>query len=325
MSGDHFPTVFSLGADRRVGTLDLQLVAAATVLAAVVLVVPVDEPTLLRAAVGLPLVLVLPGYAVAAALFPASADRTPVGVAAVWHEDARAVSGVERAVVSVVASVAVVGAAGIVANAVVGVTLLPILALVVAVTLGATLAAYTQRLRLPEGRRHAPLSSLAGPTGLALPGTATGWFVLAAGVLALVVVGASGVAALGADGDGVTEFYVGGQADDGTVAMGAQPTNLTVGETVTHYLVVGQHNADATDYTVVATLDPAGAANGSELARHRISLESTGSAVQPTEVTAGTAGNATVEYYLYEGSAPAAVGEESALRHLQVQLTVRES
>lgn len=359
MFGDHFRTV-SRDTDGRAGTLDLQLVSAATVLAAVILIVPVDEPTLLRAVVGLPLVLFLPGYAAAAALFPAR-PRRPSATVAAWQTERRAISAVERVVIAVVASVALVGAAGIVANAVVGVHLPAILAVLVAFTLFASVTAYAQRRKLPEERRFAPLSSLAGPTGPTLPATATGWFLLAAAVLALVVVTAGGVAALGPDGDGVTEFYVGGASENGTISMGAQPTTPTAGETTTHYLVLSQRNAAAGEYTVVARLangtngnvtsangtsvngtNPTGTSGTSgnatatnatgatvtgaatEIGRYQFSVNDTATAVQPVEFSVDAPReNATVEYYLYEGAAPETVGQDGALRYLRVQLTVR--
>lgn len=327
MFGDQFRTAFARDVEGHVGTLDLVLSAAVTVVAAVVLLVPVDEPTLLRAVVGLPLLLFLPGYALAAALFPArkvaSRDRTT----AVLQAGQRAVSTVERLVISVVASVAVVGAAGIVANAVVGVTLLPILVLVVAFTLAATAVAYVQRLRLPEARQFAPLSSLASPTGPTLPATATGWFLLAAAVLALLVVGASGVAALGPGGDGVTEIYVGGVSENGTVEMGSQPTNVTAGESVTHYLVVEQRQATASNYTLVARLADGTNGSGSaiEIGRYDLTVDASGNAVQAVEISSDAVGeSARVEYFLYEGEAPETPSRQTALRSLGVDLTVRE-
>ena len=327
MFGDQFRTVLSPDTNRHAGMLDLQLTAVLTVLAAVVLAVPVDEPTLLRAVVGLPLLLFLPGYALAAALFPAGTDNTPQQVGPIWHSDARAISVVERIVIAFVASVAIVGAAGVVANAVVGVRLLPILLILAVFTLLASIVAYAQRMRLPDSRRYAPLQSLTGASGPTLPATITGWALVLAAALALVVVGASGVAAMGADSGGVTEFYVGGPTENGTIAMGAQPTNLTADDTATHYLVVEQRSSATENYTVVAQLTDGANGTGAarEIGRYQVTINGTGHAVQPVELSVDTAGeDLRVEYYLYEGTAPETPSAESALRSLGVGLNVTE-
>lgn len=325
MFGDKFHTVFSLNTDRTDGMYDLALTAVVTVFAAVVLLVPVNEPTLLRLLAGLPLLLFLPGYALSSALFPARAETTPRRTMAIRNADVRGLSFVERVVVSVVASVALVGAAGIIANAVVGVSLVPILTLVVTFTLFATVTAYTRRLRLPESRRYSPLSALAGPTGLSFPASATGWFLLVAAVLSLVVVGAVGVVALGPDGEGVTEFYVGGETANGTIAMGAQPTDFTAGVAETHFLVLEQRQPTASNYTIVAQVDDGANGTGpsTEIGRYQVTLNDTGTAVQPVRFSIGTdRTDPRVVYYLYEGTAPNAPSKESALRYLGVDLNV---
>lgn len=328
MFRDQLRTVVSRDDDRRFGTLDLRVTAVASVLAAVVLLLPVEEPTLLRAVVGLPLFLALPGYAVAAALFPASADGTDDRTRALSNVEDRVASTVERVVVAVVGSLVIVGAAGLLANAVVGVHMPAIVAIVVAVTLAATVAAYAQRLRLPASRRYAPLSSLAGPARPGLPTTPTGWFLLVAAAVALVVVAASGVAALGPNGDGVTEFYVGGPSGNGTVAMGEQPTNLTAGETATHYLVVEQRDRAPSNYTVVATLETGenGTGAATELGRYDLAVGETGEAVQSVDVSVGSdATDPRVVYYLYEGAAPQSPDRETAMQYLAVDLSVASS
>lgn len=326
MFGDHFRPVLSRETDRNGGTLDIQLTAVLTVLAAVTLVVPVEEPTVLRAVAGLPLLLFLPGYALASALFPAKSDAVATRVTAVWQPERHAISTVERIVLAVVGSVVVVGISGILANAVVGVHLLPILAIVVAITLLTSLFAYTQRLQLPEHQRFSPFQSLAGPAGPGLPSSATGWLLLVVAVLSLVVVGASGVMAVGPDGDGVTEFYVGGVTENNTIAMGEQPTNLTVGESATHYVVVEQRQPDAANYTVVAQL--AGGADGttqSELGRYEMNVSGTGHAVQAVDVTLDSVGtDRQVQYHLYDGAAPEQASADTALRSLAVDVSAEE-
>jgi len=328
MSGDHFPSTFATDADRRSGTLDLRLVAVLTVFAAVVLLVPVDEPTLLRVLAGLPLLLFLPGYALSAALFPARVEQRPDRKSTHSALALRSISIVERLVLSVVASVVVVGLSGVVANALVGVFLFPILLIVVAVTLGASLLAYVQRVRLPESRRFAPLSSLTDSSSPGLPGTASAWFLLVAAVLALIVVGASGVAALGPNGEGVTEFYVGGETVDGTIAMGEQSTVLAPGVSETHFLVVEQRQPAATNYTIVARIVDGGDGNGSAstVGEYRLTLDGTDTTVQPVSFSVGSdRADPRIVYYLYEGSAPTTPSQETALRYLAVDLTVESS
>jgi len=328
MFGDHLRTTTAIDGDSHAHTLDVRLTAALTIIAAVLVAMPVEEPTILRAVAGLPLLLFLPGYAVTAALFPARADSSVTHDSAILHPGVRAVSTVERLVLSVVASVAIVGTAGLLANAVVGVFLVPILLLVVLGTLLASLIAYSERLNLAPNQRYAPLQSLRGSTGRWRPTSAAAWFLLAAAVAGFLVVGASGVAALTATGDGVTEFYVGGETENGTIAMGEHPRSLTVGEPATHYLVVDQHNSGVTNYTIVAQRVIGNGTNAStgEIGRYDLTVPSNDHAVQSIEITLDEPRESVqINYYLYAGDAPSAPDGETAMRTLIVDVSAAES
>lgn len=115
--------------------LDLLFVAGLVFLTDILVLVPVFSGSLLRTYIGVLMVLFLPGYALTGALFPAKND----------------LDGIERAMVSLGLSVAVVPTMGLILNYTSwGIREIPILTVISAFTLLMCVIAYYRRSLLPE-------------------------------------------------------------------------------------------------------------------------------------------------------------------------------
>jgi uncharacterized membrane protein len=115
--------------------LDLLFVAGLVLLTYVLVLVPVFSGSLLRTYIGVLTVLFLPGYALTGALFPAKND----------------LEGIERAVVSLGLSIAVVPTMGLILNYTAwGIREIPIITVISAFTLLMCAIAYYRRSLLPE-------------------------------------------------------------------------------------------------------------------------------------------------------------------------------
>jgi uncharacterized membrane protein len=147
---------------------DLALVSALAIAALVVALLPVA--TWLSAALLLPLVLVLPGYALAAGFFAA-----------------RTVGRIERAIYAVALSIAVVAVGGLLIQLVFGLSRDPWVVFLVAVTLGAALWAH----------RKNPVEPLVWPAGISP--------LLPAAVIAFAVAGVIAGLAIASAGSGLRE------------------------------------------------------------------------------------------------------------------------
>jgi len=115
---------------------DLGVAAAWTIAALIVSAVPPLADTLLRAVLGFPLLVFIPGYAIAAALFPRDGD----------------LSSGERIAISVGLSVMTAGFVGLVlAVTPIGLTMASAGPAVAAVAIGSMLIGWSRRSRLPPG------------------------------------------------------------------------------------------------------------------------------------------------------------------------------
>lgn len=189
-----------------------------------------------RIVLGLILILVLPGYVLVAAFFPAKKDLD-------W---------IERVALSVGLSIAVVPLLGLLLNFTPwGIRLDPIMAALAIFIAGVGLLAYWRRMRLPTEDRLELTLEVGRPAWgeySALDKTLTVSLVLslitAGGVLAYVV-------AVPRPGERFTEFYIlgpGGKAEK-------YPTNLTPGAIGTVIVGVVNHEGRLVNYTVAVSLE----------------------------------------------------------------------
>lgn len=234
-------------------SLDLALVAGATLLLVVLAGVASDSP--LRGLLGVPFALLLPGWALTAVLYPGR-HRTDVvdrGLTGMEREVRKeGVDPLERLAFSLGASVAVVPLMGLVLDATAwGLRPFPLVASVAGFTLLACAVAWVRRRRLPvEDRFHLG----------AIVGTSFAWgsrprrSKVAAGLLAasLLVAGASVAYVLAnpPNSEAFTAFYVLGP--DGTAAD--LPTALDRNETTEVTLGVRNHEGQEAAYAVEAWL-----------------------------------------------------------------------
>lgn len=300
--------------------VDLDLAAAVALVVAFALLVAVDAGRSVRLAVGVPALLVGPGYAVVAALYPAVGRDGQRATA----DDALALGNVERLALTVVASVAAVALVALAADATPwGIHTAPIAGGVSAVTAVAAGAAAGRRRRLgvaaPAWRRH-----LAGHRPRR---TATGAMSVVL-VLAVVVAGAVVVTTATDPGAGeqFTEVALLAQNDTGALVAGGYPTEYTVGESRSVYLDVGNHEGRRSEYTAVVllqTVDGGEPTTVAELDRRQFAVPAGTDRAVALPVTPTESGDPLrVAVLLYRGDAPEDPSSDGALHALHLWVTV---
>ncbi|NHN43194.1 DUF1616 domain-containing protein [Halorubellus sp. JP-L1] len=298
-------------------TADLVLALGLAVLAVATFAVGA-VPWPIRWAVGIPLLVFVPGYALVAATFPERAvdEGTSDGVEsgtpgwAVLLGIAVLASAVASAVVAT--AFAAVGA----------LSLLPVAAVLVGVTaVGAGVAALRRSLVDPQYRR-APLRTGVSSTATAsLPGTRRQNLALAGAVVVLVA--AAGLtAAFPATGEAYSEFYVLQEDDSGDLVAEGYPSEVVAGEGHTFHLAVENREQRSVDYTVVVVAQ--NVSDGEVIEQRRldtasVSLEHGQRRVLARDVVPETTGeDVRIRFFLYKGDVPSTASEASADTTLQV-------
>ena len=215
--------------------------------------------------VGIPLLLVWPGYAVVAALFPeAPTDDHPI--AATSGDERHSSPGwLVRLGLSLLLSAVVVAVTGIVVDRLASLRLLPVGVALTAVTLaGLTVAAHRRR-QLPPGARAQPLSGrLQGDDDAALRSslTASLWSTRQARTLVVAVLLLVGtiafVAAAPPQEDAYTESYLLTESDSGELVATGYPTTFVAGEGRPLAIGLENHEHRRVSYTVVAVAERVG-------------------------------------------------------------------
>ena len=318
--------------------VDLLAVAGLVVLSNVVVLVPVVNDSPIRVVVGLVMVLVLPGYAVIAALFPdqpiPNNEESDVDV----DEDGRTIDGIERAALSVALSIPVVALVGLgLSLTPAGVRLESVLPAVTALTLGATWVAARRRAALPPERRfRVPYQDW-----LTIPRRA---FIaperrsdrLLNVLLALSILLAMGavtyaVAAPG-EGEAFSALYLLSENETGALVADDYPTNFTHGEA--RPLTVGIENKEheQVTYTVVGLLERV-RVNGTEATvveskrfdRFSVRLADNDTYLSTRSVRPTMTGDRLrLAYLLYRGQPPDDPGIENAYRAVDLWIAVSE-
>lgn len=243
---------------------DLVAVVILVVLTDLSVLAPVVRETPLRIGFALVFLLFLPGYAFIASLFPeagrwrVSADDTDEARAAGIRD--RGIDGIERVVLSVGTSIAIVPLIGLGLNFTsAGIRLVPIVLSVSGFTLAAVGVAVIRRWKLPaEDRFRVPYKAwFGGLRGeLFAPETGTdaalNLLLVASIVLAL---GSVGYAVAGPDqGDSFTEFYLLTENENGELVADDYPTEFRQGERKPVIVGIGNQEHEPMSYTVVVTL-----------------------------------------------------------------------
>lgn len=232
---------------------DLRLVAALAIAAMLVVLPPV--PWQLQWVVGGLMLLVLPGYAAVAALFPQRPDAS--------YEETARVGWPARAGLTVVASVLFVGIVGAALAAFGALTAVSAVGTLAAVTLLFLVVAWLRRGTIPTDYRADPLAGLSADT--VERATGTSGLQSVALLLAVLLLGSTlALAGTSPSVDPYSEAYF---ADGEDIDVGPDDPSLVAGTDNTLAVTVENHEGVETDYRVVTRLqsvDADGAVTASE-------------------------------------------------------------
>lgn len=315
--------------DRTAG-LDADLaavVAVALAFTALVAVLP-DGGTPVHVVLGLPFVLVVPGYAVVAALYPGASTDVPAGDARTGRlSRTPALTTVERLVLTVTASVLAVGVVGILVNA----SPFALAALPVAVgvtTVALVAAAVASRRRTGVARPGRVVSAdWVGTLFRPASGARSALTVL----LAVSLVTAAGVVlwapAAGGDTGGDTEFALLQRTSGGDYVLADDPPAFESGSSRPLYLRVDNNADHPATYTTVLLLQrvsPDGTViESSELDRRTVAVPAGDAHTVEQPVRPTMQGDRLrLSVLLYAGDAPATPSPGDADRSLHVWITV---
>lgn len=293
------------------------------------------DPSPFRVALVLPLVLLFPGYALLAVLFPRRqegerARRNRTG------EERATLTHLERFALSVTSSLALVPAIAFVLNFTpYGVSREPVLLAVGGVTAGLAIAGYLARVSVPDDHRYRVPLGLHGtvvpyllrrPDSLKTPAPFKPAsetqrlfnLVFVAGVLVLAAsIGYAAVTPAGGE-DPFTEFYLLTETDDGQFRAENLPHEFSRGESRSLYVAVGNHEGRPVEYTVVVQLA------GDELDRFGVPVEAGETKRVERSVTPGQTGERLrLSFLLYRGEPPASPTPENAYREVHLWVSVR--
>jgi len=290
------------------------LIAISVVLLMTALAVLLEAPALVRVPLALVTVLFLPGYALAAALFPAR-DQVATG-------GLRSITRLERAALSVGFSITLVPMAALLLDVLsVPLTTETLLGTVLGLTFALLGAAAVRRRQLPADARYAPAfdrSRLAGMDKLTL--------VL---VLSLVFAGAA-IAYPQADAAAsTTEFYLLTEDEDGALQAADYPTEFPAGESQSLSVAIGNRGTVSTSYTVVGQLQRAEMQDNETVVEERQQITERSETVPANDttimnetVTVSEPGNYRLVYLLYRGEPPAEPRIDNAYRELHLWINV---
>jgi uncharacterized membrane protein len=292
----------------------LGLAAAATLL-------PAGSPVRVFAA--LTTLLVLPGYALTTALFPAAGRHGETGRASL--------SGVERAALSLGLSLPALVLFGLVTETAAGTyDLRPLLLVLTGFLFVVFAVGVVRRRRTPaEERYEGPLAAWSG-TGRSGPGTADGFdLALNVGLVIFVVLSMSMLAvALVAPQDGThyTEASLLAEQPSGEWAAKNYPTELQAGETAPMMVVVSNEEGTTVEYTVVVELqriEDGTVTADAELQRFSRRLSPGETWREAHEVTPEMTGDRLrLAYLVYRGTPPTDPSVDSAYRNVSVRVDI---
>jgi uncharacterized membrane protein len=309
--------------------LDVLLaVATVAVVAALLVTGPADW---VAVALGLPLVLVVPGYLLSVVVFPRrlvddSVGRDDAPRLGPRVDDDAPFELVVRALLSVASSLVVL----FLASMAVVVLSLPftrpvLLGVVSATVAGLGLLALVRRWQVPAGEHFQP--RLSASFGDAVGGTSLSVGPVLLVVCVLVAGAGVGLAFEFDGGEGYTAFYLLGEDDSAT----EYPQNFTVDEPRSVAVGIENHEQRQQEYTVVVLLQRV-PENGSmvtaerRLDRFQVTLEpgETWEERRPVRPTL-TGEDLRLTYLLYAGDVPADPSRSNADHSLHLWVTVREA
>lgn len=285
----------------------------------------------LRTLLAVPLIVLLPGYTLVAALFPDAYGTDTPG-----ETTSTSLTGVERFGLAVVLSVVLVPMAGFVVNYTTGLYMRPLLYAVCGLTGFLALVGILRRLALPAERRDGlgVGSWLDDTVGGFLAVTrrdlrvspplqpSTGgqqllnvFFIV--GLLTLTATVGYTAVTPPQDDDPFTEFYLLTQNESGDYVAQDFPREFQQGESRQLYVAIGNHEGQRVPYTVVMQLD------GEEIDRFstRIPAGQT-RRVEATVTPQQTGDRLRLSFLLYRGNVPDDPSPANAYRETHIWISV---
>ncbi|MFC4357797.1 DUF1616 domain-containing protein [Halobium salinum] len=327
----------TLSVDLLVGVLLVLVADAAVVLAA---------PLPLRLAVGIPALLVVPGYAIVSFLFP---RRLPTGFERAEHPSAGLgvssdTSGgtrySERLLLSVGCSVVAVPVVLLLLlHAGVRLDETVVMGVVTGVSLPLALLAVSRRRNVAAGERFDPsFGGWVAAARRAMPASGSTFQSATRVVLGLTVLVAAASVGYAMSGqpqtadEPYTELYLLSENESGELVAGGYPTNLTAGQQETLHVGVDNHEGTQQQYTVVAELERVTVdgertrvTEQEQLGTFQRRVPAGGTlqeafAVEPTM----TGDQLRLTFHLYKGDAPADPTVDNAYRSVHLWVSVDE-
>lgn len=330
--------------------VDLVTIGVFVLGASVLLVGLGNDVVVLRALVGFPLVLFVPGYLLLAALFPQSGSErgTSEGVIAAMNlasEDpatpmgSQGVTWTERVALSFGMSLALVPLIGLVLSMVAGsFSFVAILSGLIVYSVVGVIVGSWRRNRLPEDERfRVPYRSWA--TAFRYRIQQRGGILDRAVLLVLLLSVLAAVGTMGAvllaphDGETYTTFSLVTEGEAGELTASGYPTDFVQGKGQQLTLLVENDEEVETTYTVVAEVQRVETGGGpmtvlgqEEVLRVRETVPSGDQwtathTIRPTMVGE----DLRLKYYLYRGEAPQDATGQNAYHELHLWITVSES
>lgn len=251
---------------------DLVLVVVLTVTASLAILVQ-GVPWRLKWALGVPFLLVLPGYAVVSALFP----TRPTG------DESGPPDWPARLGLTLLSSALLVAIVGylLLRQGVVPFSLTPVVILLAGVTLLGVGIAANRRSGVPKDRVADPLAGASTRTVSGTFGT-TGVQSIAVVLSVVVLAGALGFAGAAPASQPHSEVYLTG-GDDVDIGPTNGTQTLTAGDSSDLALAIGNHEAEPMDYRVVTEVQRLNE-NGRVLDRERLDDFRVGIGAEQTEI-----------------------------------------
>ncbi|MFC6864111.1 DUF1616 domain-containing protein [Halomicroarcula sp. GCM10025817] len=317
--------------------IDLALVLGAVVLTAVAVSVPIVRVTPLRAVVSFPFLLVAPGYAFVAALFPegTSEDSVPETV------PQRGLSNLARLAYSLGASVALVPLIGFALNLTPwGLHLWPLLTAISLFTVVCVSVAARRRAEVPPDVRYDPPVDrwvTAVRDEFLAHETRTDTVLNVALVVVLLFAMTSVGYALVDQQSGAeyTEFYLLSRSSDGTLVADDYPTEFVATQSRTIVVGVDNQERDRTTYTVVTALHRVESDSGQASVAKAERLDQYSVTLSPGEVSRQvrvleptlTGERLRLTFMLYRGDPPTQPRMDTAYRstHLWVNVSASDT
>jgi len=325
--------------------VDLATVVVITGFALLVIVTGGDG--WLRTALTVPLVTILPGYALFAFLYPGNGSEA----IRTFDENERGlhnplpgkegIDPVERFALSVVASVVLVPLIALGANFTPwGITLTPILFGTAGFTLLLSFGALVRRARLHPEERYTPTPSRvisnvlysAPRSEFAGDNSRTRRFNILLVASLLLLAGSVGFAAVNPpQSEGFTEFYVETENVTGDT-QSMYPSQFSAGESRELPVVVSNQEHEQTDYTVFVLLqqvegtgDDATVSEERELTRESVTVEQGSTRNVSLSITPRSTGtNLRLAVLLYQGDSPSDPSIETADQALRLPIVVED-